>query len=92
MQTEVEAARALLYNTAAQYDKGEVLVKEISMAKLLASKVYYEVADRALQIHGGYGYMNEYPISREWRDARLMRIGGGTDEVQKEIIAKEMGL
>ena len=92
MQIEVESARALLYNTAAQYDQGEVLVKEISMAKLLASKVYYEVADRALQIHGGYGYMNEYPISREWRDARLMRIGGGTDEVQKEIIAKEMDL
>jgi alkylation response protein AidB-like acyl-CoA dehydrogenase len=92
MQTEVEAARALLYNTAAQYDKGEVLVKEISMTKLLAAKVYYEVADQALQIHGGYGYMDEYPISREWRDARLMRIGGGTDEVQKEIIAKEMDL
>ncbi|MFB7642393.1 acyl-CoA dehydrogenase family protein [Peribacillus butanolivorans] len=92
MQTEVEAARALLYNTAAQYNEGEVLVKEISMTKLLASKVYYEVADKSLQIHGGYGYMDEYPISREWRDARLMRIGGGTDEVQKEIIAKEMDL
>ncbi|WP_349729377.1 acyl-CoA dehydrogenase family protein [Peribacillus frigoritolerans] len=92
METEVEAARALLYNTAAQYNKGEVLVKEISMTKLFASNVYYEVADRALQIHGGYGYMDEYPISREWRDARLMRIGGGTDEVQKEIIAKEMDL
>jgi alkylation response protein AidB-like acyl-CoA dehydrogenase len=92
MSTEVEAARALLYNTAAHYDKGEVLVKEISMAKLLASKAYYEVADRALQIHGGYGYMDEYPISREWRDARLMRIGGGTDEVQKEIISKAMDL
>lgn len=92
MQTEVEAARALLYNTAAQYNEGEVLVKEISMTKLLASKVYYEVADKSLQIHGGYGYMDEYPISREWRDARLMRIGGGTDEVQKEIIAKEMNL
>ncbi|MEY8757814.1 acyl-CoA dehydrogenase family protein [Peribacillus frigoritolerans] len=92
MQTEVEAARALLYNTASQYNEGEVLVKEISMTKLLASKVYYEVADKSLQIHGGYGYMDEYPISREWRDARLMRIGGGTDEVQKEIIAKEMNL
>lgn len=92
MDTKVEAARALLYNTAAHYDKGEVLVKEISMTKLLASNVYYEVADKALQIHGGYGYMNEYPISREWRDARLMRIGGGADEVQKEIIAKELDL
>ena len=92
MATEVEAARALLYSTAAHYDTGEVLVKEISMTKLLASKVYFDVADQSLQIHGGYGYMDEYPISREWRDARLMRIGGGTDEIQKEIIAKGMDL
>jgi alkylation response protein AidB-like acyl-CoA dehydrogenase len=92
MQTEVEAARALLYQTASYYSKGEVLPKEISMAKLFASQVYFRVADQAMQIHGGYGYMDEYPISREWRDSRLMRIGGGTDEVQKEIIAKCMDL
>lgn len=92
METEVTAARALLYNTAKNYNEGEVLVKEISMTKLYASRVYFNVADQALQIHGGYGYTDEYDISREWRDSRLMRIGGGTDEVQKEIIAKEMNL
>ncbi|MFJ7849923.1 acyl-CoA dehydrogenase family protein [Peribacillus sp. NPDC097206] len=92
MQTEVGAARALLYQTAASYDKGIVLPKEISMTKLFASQVYFRTADQALQIHGGYGYMDEYPISREWRDSRLMRIGGGTDEIQKEIIAKHMNL
>ena len=92
MQTSVEAARALLYQTAIHYNEGNVLPKEISMTKLFAAQTYYQVADTALQIHGGYGYMDEYPISREWRDARLMRIGGGTDEVQKEIIAKYIGL
>lgn len=92
IQTEVEAARSLLYQTAIHYNEGNVLPKEISMTKLFAAQAYFNVADKALQIHGGYGYMDEYPISREWRDARLMRIGGGTDEVQKEIIAKYMGL
>lgn len=92
MQTEVGAARALLYQTADSYNKGEVLPKEISMTKLFASQVYFRTADQALQIHGGYGYTDEYAISREWRDSRLMRIGGGTDEIQKEIIAKNMGL
>lgn len=92
MQTEVEAARALLYQTASSYDKGEVLPKEISMTKLFASQVYFRTADQAVQIHGGYGYMEEYSISREWRDSRLMRIGGGTDEIQKNIIAKYMDL
>lgn len=92
MQTEIGAAKALLYQTAASYNKGEILPKEISMTKLFASQVYFRTADQSLQIHGGYGYMDEYPISREWRDSRLMRIGGGTDEVQKEIIAKYMEL
>lgn len=92
MQTESAAAKALLYQTAYEYNKGNVLPKEISMTKLFAAQAWFNVADKALQIHGGYGYMDEYPISREWRDSRLMRIGGGTDEVQKEIIAKLMGL
>lgn len=92
MQTEVEAARSLLYQTAIHYNSGNVLPKEISMTKLFAAQAYFNAADKSLQIHGGYGYIDEYPISREWRDSRLMRIGGGTDEVQKEIIAKYMGL
>jgi len=54
--------------------------------------VAYHVADEALQFHGGYGYMMEYPIQRFWRDSRLGRIGGGTDEIMLEIISKQMGL
>jgi citronellyl-CoA dehydrogenase len=74
------------------YARGEYPVKEISMAKLLVSQLMCQVADEALQIHGGYGYMMEYEVQRYWRDLRLTRIGGGTDEIMKEIIASEIGL
>jgi alkylation response protein AidB-like acyl-CoA dehydrogenase len=67
-------------------------VREISQAKLLASQVAVEVADEAIQILGGHGYMAEFPVERAWRDARLSRIGAGTDEIMKEIIAKSYGL
>jgi acyl-CoA dehydrogenase len=62
------------------------------MAKLVTQRSLLEVADQALQIHGGYGYMREYGIERAVRDARLGPIGGGTDEIMKEIIGKTMGL
>jgi len=62
------------------------------MVKLLSAQMAFRVADQALQIHGGYGYMMEYPIQRYWRDIRLTRIGGGTDEIMKEIIADQLGL
>jgi alkylation response protein AidB-like acyl-CoA dehydrogenase len=62
------------------------------MAKIAATEADVWVADRALQIHGGYGYMTEYPIQRAWRDARLGPIGGGTNEIMHEIIAKELDL
>jgi alkylation response protein AidB-like acyl-CoA dehydrogenase len=67
-------------------------VREISQCKLLSSQVAVEVADEAIQILGGHGYMAEFPVERAWRDARLARIGAGTDEVMKEIIAKTYGL
>lgn len=92
MATEIEAARALVYNAAYQWEQGEYPVKEISMAKLFTGQICNRVADEALQIFGGAGYMLEYPIQRNWRDARLIRIGAGTDEVMKEIIAKQLGL
>jgi alkylation response protein AidB-like acyl-CoA dehydrogenase len=92
MATKIEAARQLVYATAYKWDKGEYPVKEISMAKLVASKVACDVADDAIQILGGYGYIREYPVERAWRDARLGRIGAGTDEIMKEIIAKAYGL
>jgi acyl-CoA dehydrogenase len=90
MATEMEAARHLTYYCAWMFQKGEYPVKEISMAKLFAAQMGARVADAALQIHGGYGYMMEYPIQRFWRDSRLSRIGGGTDEIMKEIIADEI--
>jgi acyl-CoA dehydrogenase len=90
MATEIEAARHLTYYCAWMFQKGEYPVREISMAKLFAAQMGSRVADAALQIYGGYGYMMEYPIQRFWRDIRLSRIGGGTDEIMKEIIADEI--
>lgn len=90
MATEVEAARALVYTCAWRWQHGEYPVKEIAMAKLYASEMACRVADEALQIHGGAGYMMEYPIQRLWRDLRLLRIGAGTDEIMREIISKQL--
>lgn len=92
MKTEIEVCKELTYATAYQFSKGNILSKEISMTKLAAAQMAHWVADRALQIFGGNGYMAEYPIERIWRDTRLHRIGAGADEVMKEIIAKQMGL
>ncbi len=92
MATELEGARQLVYSTARKFASGEYPVKEISICKLVGAQVGYRVADAALQIHGGYGYMMEYEVQRAWRDSRLNRIGGGTDEIMKEVIAKTLGL
>ncbi len=92
MGTKIAAVRAFVYQTAKQWDEGEYPVREISQAKLLATQVACEVADDAIQILGGHGYMREFPVERAWRDARLARIGAGTDEIMKEIIAKSYGL
>jgi alkylation response protein AidB-like acyl-CoA dehydrogenase len=92
MGTKVAAVQAFVYQTAKQWDQGEYPVREISQAKLLATQVACEVADEAIQILGGHGYMKEFPVERAWRDARLARIGAGTDEIMKEIIAKTYGL
>jgi len=92
MGTKIAAVRAFVYQTAKQWDDGEYPVREISQAKLLATQVACEVADDAIQILGGHGYMREFPVERAWRDARLARIGAGTDEIMKEIIAKSYGL
>lgn len=92
MATEIEAVRALVYEAAWKFGKGEYPVKEISMAKLYGGLVSNRVANHAMQIFGGMGYSMELPIQRAWRDARLLRIGGGADEVMREVIAKTMGL
>jgi citronellyl-CoA dehydrogenase len=92
MLSELEAARRLTYFAADLYNRGVECVTEISMAKLVACELANRIADRCLQFHGGWGYMDEYDISRVWRDMRLLTIGGGTSEVMKEIIAKGKGL
>ena len=92
LATELEAAKSLTYLTAWKYDKGEYPVKEITMAKLMSTDVAFRVTDEALQIMGGYGYMMECPAQKAWRDMRIARIGGGTDEIMREIIATTMGL
>jgi len=92
LATEVELARALTYHALALYVKGKDVNREASMAKLLATEVRCRVTDEAVQIHGGYGYLMEYPVQRYWRDARIGTIGGGTSEIMKEIIAASLGL
>jgi alkylation response protein AidB-like acyl-CoA dehydrogenase len=92
MATKIEAARQLVYTTAWRFENGEYPVREITMAKLNASRIAVEVADECLQIHGGAGYMKEYGIERVWRDLRLNRIGAGTDEIMLEVIGRSYGV
>ena len=92
MATTIEASRALTYNALRMFADGEDATREVTMAKLLTQRAMLEVADECLQIHGGYGYMREYGIERAVRDARLGPIGGGTDEIMKEILGRQMGL
>lgn len=92
MQTMIDAARALTYETAWRVQLGEYPVQAITEAKLLATRVHFQVADTCLQLHGGMGYMMEMPVQRAWRDSRLARIGAGADEVMLDYIAKGMGV
>jgi len=92
MATEIELGRAYTYHVLKLYMEGKEPVKEVAMAKLFTQSMAVRVADRAIQIHGGYGYTEEYPLARAWRDMRLGPIGGGTDEIMKEIIARSYGL
>jgi alkylation response protein AidB-like acyl-CoA dehydrogenase len=92
MATKIETARQMVYMTAWRYQNGEYPVREISMAKLYASRIACEVADECIQIHGGAGYMKEFGVERAWRDARLFRIGAGTDEIMLEVIGRSYGL
>jgi len=92
MATKIESARQMAYVTAWRFANGEYPVREISMAKLHASRVAVEVADECIQIHGGAGYMKEYGVERVWRDMRLHRIGAGTDEIMLEVIGRSYGI
>ncbi|MEU3303937.1 MULTISPECIES: acyl-CoA dehydrogenase family protein [unclassified Streptomyces] len=91
-QAEVDAAEAVADRALEALDAGELTAAEAASAKLFCTEVAHRVIDRCLQLHGGYGYMNEYPIARLYADNRVNRIYGGTSEVMKSIIAKSMGL
>ena len=90
MATKVQAARLLTYDAAAKKDSGERVDLEAGMAKLFATEVCGEVTLEAMRIHGGYGYIKDYPVERYYRDAPLMIIGEGTNEIQKLIIARRL--
>jgi acyl-CoA dehydrogenase len=92
MAVKHEASRSLTYHALRLFTSGQDALREVTQAKLLSQRAAYEVADDALQIHGGAGYMKEYEIERAVRDTRLGPIGGGTDEVMKEILGKQLGL
>lgn len=87
---EIEALRSFTYRVACMVDEGKKVIKEAAMLKLFGSEVYNRVADKALQIHGGVGYISDYPIERFYRDARITRIYEGTSEIQKNIISGQL--
>jgi short/branched chain acyl-CoA dehydrogenase len=92
MATEIEAARGLVYKAAWEKDQGRDFGRTAAMAKLYSGELSHRAANWALQIHGGYGFMDEYAISRFYRDQKILEIGEGTNEVQRMVIAKHLGL
>lgn len=90
MATEIDAARLLVMRAASMKDTGKVVNLESGMAKLYASEMALRVVDEALQIHGGYGYMKEYPVEKFYRDAKLGTIGEGTSEILRMVIARDL--
>jgi alkylation response protein AidB-like acyl-CoA dehydrogenase len=90
MASKIQAARLLTYDAAARKDSGERVDLEAGMAKLFASEICAEVTLEAMRIHGGYGYIKEYPLERYFRDAPLMIIGEGTNEIQRLVIARQL--
>jgi short-chain 2-methylacyl-CoA dehydrogenase len=92
MATEIEAARALVYRSAWLKDQGRPFGREAAMAKLYTGEMSNRAVNWALQIHGGYGFMNEFPISRLYRDQKILEIGEGTNDIQRMVIARHLGL
>ncbi|HZX40602.1 MAG TPA: acyl-CoA dehydrogenase family protein, partial [Myxococcaceae bacterium] len=90
MQTELQAARLLVHRAAVLADQGRPYGREASLAKLFASEIATRACNKAVQIHGGYGYTREFPVERYLRDAKLCEIGEGTSEVQRTVIAREL--
>jgi short-chain 2-methylacyl-CoA dehydrogenase len=92
MATEIEAARALVYRSAWLKDQGRPFGREAAMAKLYTGEMSNRAVNWALQIHGGYGFMNEFPISRLYRDQKILEIGEGTNDIQRMVIARHLDL
>ncbi len=90
MATEIEAARWLVYCAGARKDSGRRVTRESAMAKLFASEMAVRAADQALQIHGGYGFIKDYPVEKFYRDVKLCTIGEGTSEIQRLVIARQL--
>ncbi len=90
MAMKIEAARSLTYKSAWLRDMGQPFGKAASMAKLFASETAVQVSEESVQIHGGYGYIKEYPVEKFWRDSKLLTIGEGTSEVQRMVIARHL--
>ncbi len=94
MGVKAEVGRALTYHALRRYvaGEGQAVIPDVTKAKLYTQRACVEVADECVQILGGYGYMREYGVERALRDARLGPIGGGTDEVMREILGRQLGL
>ena len=91
MATEIEAARLLTYKAAVLKDQGRSFTLTAAQAKLKTGRLAVRASEEAVQIHGGYGYIEEYPVCRFYRDAKILTIGEGTDEVQQMVIARALG-
>jgi acyl-CoA dehydrogenase len=92
MITWIEMARTMIYRVAWMIDRRKTCVAEASMAKLFATEMAEKVTSEAMQVFGGYSQMREFPVGRYWRDARQLKIGEGTSEIQRRIICRQLGL
>src|SRR5204862_2551650 len=92
MRVAVETARLATYRAAWLRDQGRLYKAEASIAKLYATEIAVTAAREAVQVHGGYGYMEEFPVARYYRDAKVLEIGEGTSEIMRWIIARDLGL
>lgn len=91
MAMKIELARNMVYKAGWLKDQGKRFSKEAAMAKLYASEICMQICSESVQIHGGYGYMRDYHVERYFRDAKLTEIGEGTSEIQRMVIAREIG-
>jgi short-chain 2-methylacyl-CoA dehydrogenase len=92
LSAQIEAARLLVYRAAIEKDRGESFTLTAAQAKLITGRLAVRATEEAVQIHGGYGYIEEYPVCRFYRDAKILTIGEGTDEVQQMVIARQLGV